>query len=357
MKPELELWPSGLVAPSAEAPPEIWRDFGIDMRKRFGLGKPMVLYAYDPERPKVKFFLERPFLGDSDALFIFQTPACRFLNVCTFCDLPKSSLAQQFPMTPDQIMQQFVSAVGELRHGLHTFDRVTLSNDGSILDEQTFPRGALKNIVSFFTAYKNIRRLVLETRLLFVEPHFIRELNSVLPNAPPLIIDILTGLETANDAIRTNVLKKEPVKVFLQGLDQVTEATDTCTAYIMYKCGIGMSDEEATRDARDSIEFFVSECQKRSLYPTIRLNPTYAADGTPWERALQEKKWVPPRLTDVFRLAIEFRQKGLPLYMGASDEGLAVAGGTYETREDYTPALKKELIAFNTNPNYIPTSI
>lgn len=316
------------------------------LKAEYGLGKPMVRDMHSPGEPK--FMLQRKFLGEEELLIIFNTPACAFS--CDFCNLPSDSLPRSGTIfTPDDIRRQFTQAAVEMRHTWHTLDRLTISNDGSVLDEKTFPREALLDIARFTDVYKNIRTLVLETRLEFFDPDFIGKIKKIAPDTK---VNILTGFETLYEEIKTKVLGKEPIHKFLTGLDRVASSGCDLTAYVLFKPGYDMSDEAAYLEAEGSIEFLERECTKRNLELTIRLNPMYKARSTPWAVKAEEHGWQPPRLTDVLRLARDMRRKGIKIYLGLSAEDLADSKNTYSGREDYSKALIKQAIFFNTYPSY-----
>src|SRR4051794_18027211 len=81
------------------------------------------------------YFLLRTFLDEQDLVIIFNTKRCRFQ--CDFCDLPLKS-SRSF-ISGDKIIDQFLFVVNELKHSLSIIDRLTISNDGSVLDDSTFP--------------------------------------------------------------------------------------------------------------------------------------------------------------------------------------------------------------------------
>jgi radical SAM enzyme (TIGR01210 family) len=306
----------------------------------FGPTKPMGEAAIDESRPH--YFLQRPFLGDQDLLIIFNTRRCRYH--CDFCELPTKSTTRHIPTA--NIVAQFDYVVAELKHSLSVLNRVTLSNDGSVLDESTFERDALMEIADGVAQLKAVRRFVLESRLEFVDADFLLTLSKQVPKAR---IDILTGFETLDSGVRDTVLnKREPLSMFLQGLDQVRRSGASLTAYVLFKPSPFMTDKEAEGEASDSIDFLAAECESRHIDLTIRLNPTYCAEGSTWaERAASCQDYQPPRLTDVLALARRKRREGVPVYVGLSTEGLDARSGTYRAREDFSSALLKAVIAFN----------
>lgn len=310
-----------------------------ELYERFGQRKPMGESAPSPWLPH--FFLHRTFLGDQDLLIIFNTKRCKYR--CHFCQLPAKSSPTLIPGR--EIVSQFSYVVRELKHSLSVMDRVTFSNEGSVLDPDTFPTEAMLEIAEGVGEMRRVRTMVLETRLEFVDTAV---LNRIREAAPRVSLNILTGFETHDPYIRDKVLyKREPLEIFERGLDRVAEAGAQLTAYVLYKPHWDMSDEEAVAEAEASIDYLAEQAKARGLSLSVRLNPMYAADGSKWaRRAHVSPDYQPPRLTDVMRVAEKKRQQGVNIYIGMSTEGLD-DGSNYMAREDYSPALIKPVVLFN----------
>jgi len=308
--------------------------------REYGLGKPMGEPSQDPNRPH--FFLHRRFLLDQDLLIIFNTKRCRYQ--CKFCDLPqKSSIT---PISPESILNQFEYVITELKHSLGVLNRLTISNEGSVLDTDTFSRDALLTIVRCTTELKAMRTLVVETRLEFVDISYLNDISSANTKAR---IDILTGFETLDQEIRDDILgKREKIDVFLDGLNRISETSATLTAYVLFKSSPYMTDNEGYREAENSIIFLRDQCAARKIPLTIRLNPMYSAKGSKWsERAHKFNGYQPPRLSDVLNLAEKMREIGISIYIGLSTEGLGDPRGTFRDRDDFSHDLLKRAIKFN----------
>ena len=311
-----------------------------DLYDTYGQRKPMGQAS--PVSTIPHFFLLRTFLGENDLLVILNTKRCRYQ--CAFCQLPAKSVRSWVP--DSDVLAQFRFVADEVRHALSVVDRVTLSNEGSVLDQTTLGGAALHEIVSAIGAMRRVRRLDLETRLEFVRPDVLLRLQDV---APRVTLGVLTGFETRDPRIRDEILmKREPLSMFLAGLDNVERAGAALTAYVLFKPDPQMSDAGACTEAAETIEFLAAECAARKIELTVRLNPMYLAVGSRWaKKATATAEYSPPRLTDVMRTAEQATEMGVKVYIGLSAEGLAEDDGTYRTRDDYSPALIKHVKLFN----------
>jgi radical SAM enzyme (TIGR01210 family) len=273
---------------------------------------------------------------------IFNTKRCRYQ--CLFCQLPAKS-SRTF-ISSDNILSQFGYVLDEAKHALSVLDRVTLSNEGSMLDADTFPADALVTILRSIHHLRRVQTVVIETRLEFATPSAISEIQKAVPART---INVLTGFETLNADIRDRTLgKRESVESFLGGLNQLASAGAELTAYVLYKPSPYMTDEDAVVECERSIDFLVEECARRKVGLTVRLNPMYVASGSYWAQlARSVDSYRPPRLSDVVALAAKKAQEGVRVYIGLSTEGLNEAAGYYTSREDYSPRLIARVKGFN----------
>lgn len=308
--------------------------------RHFGPPKPMGSAGESTRLPH--FFLLRKFLGEQDLAILFNTKRCRYN--CAFCALPLKSSLTEIPA--DEIRAQFLYVAEEVKHALGLIDRITIANEGSVFDQETFPFDVLLEIAASTRSLPSVRRLVFETRLEFLNIEPLKEMRRTCMKE----IEILTGFESADKQVRDVVLsKREPLDVFLRGLDIVGESKSALTAYVLFKPIPNMSDQEAIDEARSSIAFLREACALRQIPITIRLNPMYAAQGTRW-RSIAESSpsYSPPRLSDVLEVAREARARGTPTYIGLTSEGLAEIPFTYRGREDFSSSLLREAILNNT---------
>src|SRR5689334_7871628 len=146
-----------------------------ELYNQFGPRKLMGQGSQDPRKPH--YFLHRTFFGEQDLLIIFNTKRCRYQ--CHFCQLPAKSSRVLIP--EDDIVAQFEYVMGEMKHSLSILNRLTFSNEGSVLDGDTFPQDALLTIARCVHELRLIRTLVLETRLEFVEPAFLSRIVAAAP--------------------------------------------------------------------------------------------------------------------------------------------------------------------------------
>jgi radical SAM enzyme (TIGR01210 family) len=317
-------------------------DFVNSVCQTRGPKKPMGQAAPAIDRPH--YYLLRKFKGDVDLLIILNTKRCHYQ--CDFCNLPAKS-SRTF-IDSEHILAQMQYVFDEVADAISVVDRVSLSNEGSVLDEATLPRSALTEFIEACTQLPACRRIVLETRLEFVTESRLRDIETL---ANGRVIDILTGLETINDRIRNEVLgKRQDLTSFTQGLDAIAQLEHPAlTSYVLVKPDFAQTDDDAMAEATRTILYLAEQCAARSIALGVRINPMYIAEGTQWANTAQTQGYQPPRLTDVLELAEWCEAQGIPAYIGLSSEGLADETTSYRAREDFSKAHLKRAIRLNTS--------
>jgi radical SAM enzyme (TIGR01210 family) len=304
----------------------------------YGQGKAMGQSAPDKKSPH--FFVMRHFGQEIDLLIIFNTRRCRYS--CAFCMLPNKSTRDL--VSDLNIVEQFTGTLEAVRHAVGVIERVTLSNEGSVLDEFTFGSVALDAICAGVSRLKRVRRVEIETRMEFVTANRLRQLGEIVGRQ----VGILTGFETIDSRIRDMVLgKREDLATFLQGMDAIAKSGQrNMTAYVLFKPDWTMSDAGARDEAMASIDFLIEQSRQRCIDLTVRLNPMYVAPGTRWAK-LAGSSFVPPRLTDVLDIGQATRARGINVYIGLSTEGVPDIAGTFRSREDFSRHTLISAVEFN----------
>lgn len=319
-------------------------DYIRAIRKTSGARRPMGLSSKSTTRPH--YHLLRKFKGDVDLLIILNTKRCHYN--CSFCDLPTKSGLQY--VTSGDIQEQLSETFSHYRDSLDVIDRLTLSNEGSVFDADTMDPSVLTQVADAAKAIPALRRLVLETRPEFVTAD---ALEKILRIADDCIIDVLVGFETQDERIRNVTLGKrqdrESLLNFLNLLS--THERTAVTSYVLVKPGLDQDDDAAIEEARATIQYLACETQTRGVPLSIRLNPMYIPSETRWGKKAVALGYLPPRLSDVLRLARWAEAHGVPSYVGLSTEGLAESGSSYHCRDDFSKSLLKEAIQFNSSSN------
>ncbi len=284
----------------------------------------------DHRRPHQFFFQES---DEGQILFvIFYTLACRW-NLCLGCNLPSISSPEHISFRSLMAQVDHLFADPAVSSRRRQITKIILSNNGSMLDEETFSSTALIYLVAKCNLeLPNLRTMTLETRTEYVDLAELEFLARALKEGEtPTTLELAVGFEAFDDEIRNqHFLKGMTLGRFEEFLAKIAPFGFRLKTYFMQKCVPGMTDEAAVRDIQNAIDYLSSKAERHKLPINMHLNPTYAARGTKLAEALAAGTYAPPQLReDVARAALHSKGKRISIFVGLSDEGLAVEGGSF----------------------------
>jgi radical SAM enzyme (TIGR01210 family) len=306
--------------------------------------------GHDPDKPADFWFQNSE---DGLVLFIvFFTQACRWSR-CLGCNLPGQMASFHVPFGHIMAQVDYLFGLADVVEKRMDIRKVIVSNNGSVLDQETFSSTALMYLMAKLNLnLPNLSILSLETRPEFADFAELEFLSRALKEGEtPTALEIAIGFEAFDDKLRNEVFDKGlTLSVFETFLETVAPYGYRLKTYFMQKPVPGMSDDDAVRDISEAI-FYLGRMGKKYGVPiNMHLNPTYAARGTVLEAAFKDGSFTPPFLTDVARAALSGKDAGISIFIGLSDEGLAVPGGSF-VREGDGPIVER-LESFNRTQDY-----
>jgi radical SAM enzyme (TIGR01210 family) len=231
--------------------------------------------------------------------------------------------------------------------------KLHVSNNGSVLDEETFSSTALMYLLARVNLHlPNLAVLNLETRPEYVELAELEFISRALKEGnTPTQLELAIGFEAFDDRVRNEIyLKGLDLADFEQFVSRVAPYGFRVKCYFMQKPVPEMNDEEAVRDIQRGIRYLGGIARRFGAEINFQLNPTYVAHGTLLEENFRRGAYSPPLLADVARAAHAAREEPLSVFIGLYDEGLAVDGGSFIRPGDRH--LLDILEQFNRTQNY-----
>jgi archaeosine synthase beta-subunit len=271
----------------------------------------------------------REVFGVRELVVVLYTRRCRYQ--CSFCTLPLTSAYVDVPFR--DVKAQIARAIEFACAEETRLGQVSLGNEGSILDERTFPREQLEYVTRISAGLPGVESVVLETRSEFVmEPL----LDDLLAWVSPARLTLKIGLESADEHVRNRILRKrmdlrqfESV-VRLLGRKEIALAT-----YVLVKADPTHSDAAGTADAIATCEYLKGLCREAGTPLTLRVNAMYRAANSAWALWAEREGWVPPSIFDLASVMRTVLDDDVRVYAGLSEEGLATADGHFEARDDF----------------------
>ncbi|MCP4219347.1 MAG: hypothetical protein GY765_32230 [bacterium] len=291
------------------------------------------VYTFKEEHnPRIPagYWFQEPVEGP--ALFIvFYTQACRWAK-CLGCNLP--SQVSQYEVPFNDIMKQidyifdFILSMAQKDQ----LKKIIISNNGSVLDEETFSTTALLYFVAKMNlSCPNVSVLTMETRPEYVDLEELEVLDRALKEGNiPTQLELAVGFEAFDDKIRNEYfLKGLELSVFETMVEKIAKYGFNLKAYFMQKPVPGISEEEAIADVVKGIDYLSRISEKYKIGINMHLNPTFVSTGTPLETEFLAGNFTPPLLDNVREAALTAENKKVSIFVGLNDEGLSVPGGTF----------------------------
>jgi len=305
---------------------------------------------HDPTLPAQQWFQES---DEGLILFIvFYTQACRWSR-CLGCNLPSKVSQDHVPYKSLMTQIDHIFVDPEVRSRASLIRKVIISNNGSVLDEDTFSSTALMYLIAQLNLnFPNLSVLSMESRPEYVDLAELEFISRALAEGDtPTRLEIAIGFEAFDNRIRNEVFDKGLSLEAFEGLVlKMAPYGYHLKCYFMQKPVPGMSDVEAVADIQNAIDYLNRIADKHDIHINMHLNPTYVATGTALETAFRKGRYTPPFLEDVAEAAHHARAKSVSIFIGLSDEGLAVEGGSFLLEDNQ--ALVDKLERFNRSHNF-----
>ncbi len=283
---------------------------------------------------------------------VFYTQACRW-SLCTGCNLPSVSSCRHVGWRSIIRQTDAILANPRVQAKRDEIAKVIISNNGSVLDEETFSSAALMYLVTQLNLQlPRMKTLSIETRAEYVDLAELEFLaRAIGERDEPAQIELAIGFEAFDDHIRNQIFLKGLTLHAFEGLvRKISQPQFRLKCYFMQKPVAAMDDEAAVRDIQAGVDYLGDIATRHGVPINMHLNPTFVARGTPLEASFQADAYIPPNLCDVARAALRGADKDISIFIGLSDEGLAVPGGSFI--KPGSEPLVRSLEAFNRTQDY-----
>ncbi len=298
---------------------------------------------HDPTVPAQMWYQKS---NEGDVIFIvFYSQACRWSR-CLGCNLPSTCSQHHIPYRELMAQVDHVFRHPKVLAGAGDFDKIIASNNGSMLDEETFASSALVYLFAKINLHMpQVSVVTLETRPEYVDLAECEILSRVLKEADtPAALELAIGFEAFDERIRNDVFQKGlTLAAFERLVEDIKPYGFRLKCYLMQKPVPGMTDAEAIDDVKNAIDYLGGIASKSGVKINLHLNPTYVAEGTRLAEAFARGEYSPPRLLDVARAVRHAKDRAVSVFIGLFDEGLAVEGGAFIRPGDEDVVKKLEL--------------
>jgi radical SAM enzyme (TIGR01210 family) len=280
-----------------------------------------------------------------ELVFALYTLPCRYA-MCAFCSLPSLSEGGH-RVTPQDIERQVDFIVGEYTpEQLAEVAKVSIYTAASTLDQECLPTRSLMYLALKVADLPKLAVVSMETRAEYVEDWELKALRNVL--GADVRIELGIGYETHDPHLRNKVLGKGLSERSLRAMcGLMADNGFQLKAYVMLKPHHSLTEQDGVDEAIDGLDHLARLGSEFGIPVSVHLNPTYIAEGCSLTVELKAHGYEPPELTSILTVVREAVARGLAIYVGLDDEGLAKDGGTFRSTGLDREATVEALLAFN----------
>lgn len=306
---------------------------------------------------------------EGKTLFIvFYTQACKY-SKCLGCNLPSKMSKKHIDFR--NLMKQIDSVFHNILDDVEkkNIQKIIISNNGSVLDEDTFSTTALIYLIARIKMEcPDVRVVALETRTEYVDFEELEVLaRALVEGDSPIALELAIGFEVFDDQIRNYVFHKGlSLDVFEKLAFNIKKINTKFTqkygsdyhkmkikTYFMQKPVSVMTEQDGIEDIKKGIDYLHEISEKYDVEVNMHLNPTYVARGTILEEEFKQGKYTPPLLEAIVESVKYSEGKNISVFVGLNDEGLAVENGSFlRSGNKNDQNLAEKLEKFNSTQDY-----
>lgn len=255
-------------------------------------------------------------------------PGCgysRKTGGCSFCGFKELSSKGE-PVSAEDLISQFKHALSPASvRSISEIIEIDVYNSGSFLNPSEIPSDAQEEILKTASGVESVKEIMIESRPEYILRHP-EQLFLLKKIAGEKTLEIGMGLETRDDRVRRDILKKGiDIADFEAAVKIIKDAGCDILVYVLFKPPY-LSAEESVKDAVETIKYLHNLSHDIGVRIKVALQPVFVAKGTLLEELYLKGSYTPPTLWNVIDV-IEGAGNILEIQVALSDEGLS--GGRY----------------------------
>jgi radical SAM enzyme (TIGR01210 family) len=262
-----------------------------------------------------------------ELIIALYTPPCKFK--CAFCSLPKLSDGGENVSATDIDRQVDWTFSQYNQPQLEAIKKVSLYLAGSGLDTNNLPTSSLIYFLRKAINLSNIQVFSLETRPEYVTGSKLDLIQGILGDVR---LEISIGYETHDLKLRNKVLNKGLTSQNLTKLVRLLGTRNAwLKAYLMLKPHHSLTEQDGVQEAIRGLSELSLLGKIYQVPMMVGLNTTYIAKGSSNQDEMLRNGYLPPKFESILAVLDAGCKLGIPIQVGADDEGLSVSGETFRS--------------------------
>lgn len=256
--------------------------------------------------------------GTDRLMVVLRTRGCEYAKRnkggCTVCGFINHADAN---ITDENIVNQ-------LKYALHATElarvgEIDLLTLGSLFNDQEISPETRRELLACLAHLNGVKRVSFESRAEYVTLEKLNECKGILGDKT---LELGIGLESADDHVRNNIIKKGLSKERFERLAHLLhDAGMTMLVYLLIKSP-HLTERAAIDDALKSMDYVFSLADRVGIQARVALEPVFITDNTYLERLFLAEQYKIVNLWSVVEILIRSRGMG-NIFVGMSDEDLS----------------------------------
>lgn len=257
-------------------------------------------------------------------MVILRAPGCiyaRRTGGCSNCGFAHLTTGGDL-VAPDHLLEQLRRALHQHSDRAETILQLDLYCSGSFFCDDEIQPEARDLLLGRAALLPAVEVVVVESRPELVNAEVLQRAIEALAGPRPVRLEVAIGLETANDHIRQERIRKGFTRrTFEDAARLMADHGVGLVAHVLLK-PMGTDEAEALDDVLRTGRYLKSLARRLSLPMRLALEPTFVPEGTPLFEELVAGRYHPPSLWSVVHAASGLTRQGLSIHVGLSSEGL-----------------------------------
>lgn len=273
-------------------------------------------------------------------MIVLKTIGCEYAKKtggCTICGFMNNALVG---INDNEIQNQLHYALDN--NDLNEIGEIDLLTLGSFFNENEVNNICRGNLLNTVSELPNVKRVSIESRAEYVSIEKLKECKGILQDK---ILELGIGLESANDHIRNDVIKKGLSKrAFENLLRKVKNADVDLLVYILIKPPT-LNEMQAINDAVNSADYVFNIAKELGINVRVAFEPVFVCKNTKLEELFLKSEYNIVNLWTVIEVIKKAHHMG-NIFVGLSDEDLSYDRMPYSCKDCYEKLIE-EIELFN----------
>jgi radical SAM enzyme (TIGR01210 family) len=255
-------------------------------------------------------------------MIVLRTSGCAYdknNSGCTMCDF-KHHAVNRSQINNQILMNQLEYALEQINLDSDEDFQIDLLTLGSFLNDKEISIEFRKNSFKKFAEIQKLKKILIESRSEYITESRLTELKNLLRSDQ--ILEIGLGVETSNEKIRNQVLKKNLLDPDIRRVMNLCAKTNVNFLSYLLIGSMGLTEEAAVGDAINSANYIASLCKKKNVEFRIAFEPVFITQQTKLEELYLKGDYKLINLWSVIDVIKATYHLGT-IFVGMNDEGLS----------------------------------